>query len=77
MCRSASAACSGSQDATILMSCDASRYGNAVASSAIRPTAPPKLKIGTVDSGEVIFEQCLMITSITGSVSGPSLWERQ
>ena len=61
----------------MLMSCAASRCGNAVASSDTRPTAPPRQKIGTVDSGEVMRAACSTMTSIIESVSGPSLWERQ
>ena len=43
----------------MLMSWLASRCGNAVASSATRLIAPPKLKIGTVESGLLIVAQVL------------------
>ena len=56
----------------MLMSWLASRCGNAVASSATRLIAPPKLKIGTVESGLLIVARCSQIVSITSPVSGPS-----
>jgi hypothetical protein len=59
------------------MSCAASRFGKAVASSGTRATAPPWVKIGIVDSGEVIRAACVVTMSITSSVSGPSLCDFQ
>ena len=42
--------------------CWALRLGNAVASSGTRATAPPSVKIGMVENGEVIFSDCRMRT---------------
>jgi hypothetical protein len=46
--------------------------GEAVASSSTRATAPPRVKIGMADSGEVMAAACPTITSIALSVSGGS-----
>ena len=56
----------------MLMSWEASRCGNAVASSGTRAIAPPKLKIGTDDIGEVIVPRLAQMIAMTSSVSGPS-----
>ena len=55
----------------MLMSCAASRCGNAVASSGTRAIAPPKQKIGTELIGEVMLPRWVQMTSMTSSVSGP------
>src|SRR5688572_26474078 len=45
---------SGSHEATKLMSCAELRPEKAVASSATRATAPPRVKIGMAESGELM-----------------------
>ena len=54
------------------MSCAAPRPVKAVASSSTRATAPPSVKIGIADSGEVMAAACSTMTSIAPSVSGGS-----
>jgi hypothetical protein len=44
----------------------------AAASSSTRPTAPPRVKIGIADSGDVMDDACSTITSMAASVSGGS-----
>ena len=50
--------------------CRASRLEKAVASSGTRDTAPPSVKIGIVENGEVIFSDCRMRVSIISSDNG-------